>query len=393
MDDYIMSPAQASALIRAAFIRQARTTKGLWTFPSAGAHGPLFYTGSGWFWEPLHRPALTLRPALWRDAAAADGGLTHPGLKTFGTKDLRDWRPTGLETYGTEDLRDWRPTGLKTYGTGDLRDRRPTLWDCQGWLQTGPGQSRGSMGRVSEVEVSEDELECKICYSHYDLFTHRPKLLECCHTLCSKCLRKIVDVGDAFPREAVCPFCRYPTSLRGNSVSDLPDNLHLLSALSMHPPAQRNIQVTTELLLSPHALTSLVGHNSTLAPSLSSSSSSGTFSSLGSSPGFVLITIMEPRPLPRLASSLDSLVSMSRGWAALLWRGWARVLLWALGLVYFSSLPVGVYLLLLHRPTMGVLMVSLVPASLALVMGYGLCQCVWHELRHCLSDDSSSLNI
>ncbi|KAK7944959.1 hypothetical protein WMY93_000687 [Mugilogobius chulae] len=237
------------------------------------------------------------------------------------------------------------------------------------------------MGLVDDSEVSVEELECKICYSQYDLQSRRPKLLECCHSLCSKCLRKILDVGDAFPKEAVCPFCRYPTILRGDCVSELPDNCQLLSAL-------RNLQVTTELLLSPRGLTSLVGHTSALAPSLSSSSSSTTFSSLSSSPSFVLITIMEPRPGPRPTSSLDSLVSLSRSWGALLWQSWARVLLWALGLVYFSSLPVGVYLLLLHRPTMGVLMVSLVPASLALVMAYGLCQCLWHELRHCLSNST-----
>uniref|UniRef100_A0A8C6UY91 E3 ubiquitin-protein ligase RNF182 n=1 Tax=Neogobius melanostomus TaxID=47308 RepID=A0A8C6UY91_9GOBI len=203
---------------------------------------------------------------------------------------------------------------------------------------------------IGQDMVSIEELECKICYSQYNLQSRRPKLLDCCHSLCSKCLRKILDVGDAFPRKAVCPFCRYPTTLR----------------------------VATELLLSPRALTSLVGHSSPLAPSLSSSSSSTTFSSLSSSPSFVLITIMEPRQGPRPTSSLDSLVSMSRTWGTQLWQSWARVLVWVLGLLYFSSLPIGVYLLLLHRPTMGVLMVSLVPASLALVMCYGLCQCLWH---------------
>uniref|UniRef100_A0A8C6V3Q8 E3 ubiquitin-protein ligase RNF182 n=1 Tax=Neogobius melanostomus TaxID=47308 RepID=A0A8C6V3Q8_9GOBI len=187
---------------------------------------------------------------------------------------------------------------------------------------------------MAATEVSIEELECKICYSQYNLQSRRPKLLDCCHSLCSKCLRKILDVGDAFPRKAVCPFCR------------------------------------------PRALTSLVGHSSPLAPSLSSSSSSTTFSSLSSSPSFVLITIMEPRQGPRPTSSLDSLVSMSRTWGTQLWQSWARVLVWVLGLLYFSSLPIGVYLLLLHRPTMGVLMVSLVPASLALVMCYGLCQCL-----------------
>lgn len=240
------------------------------------------------------------------------------------------------------------------------------------------------------MELSPEELECKICYSQYNLQSRRPKLLDCCHSLCSKCLHKILNVGDTFPREAVCPFCRYSTILKGECMSELPDNRHLLSALTIHTPSQRNLQMATELLLNPRALTSLVGHSSPLAPSLSSSSSSTTFSSLSSSPSFVLITIMEPRPGPRLTSSLDSLVSMSRSWGSQFWQSWARVLVWALGLLYFSSLPIGVYLLLLHRPTMGVLMVSLVPASLALVMCYGLCQCLWHELRHCFTSNTNS---
>lgn len=244
---------------------------------------------------------------------------------------------------------------------------------------------------MAAMELSAEELECKICYSQYNLQSRRPKLLDCCHSLCSKCLQKILDAGQTFPPEAVCPFCRYPTTLKGTCMNELPDNCNLLSALNIHRPAQKNLQVATELLLSPRALTSLVGHSSPLTPSLSSSSSSTTFSSLSSSPSFVLITIMEPRPGPRPTSSLDSLVSMSRNWGTQLWHSWARVLIWTLGLLYFSSLPIGVYLLLLHRPTLGVLMVSLVPASLALVMCYGLCQCLWHELRHCFTANSSRL--
>ena len=70
--------------------------------------------------------------------------------------------------------------------------------------------------------------------------------------------------------------------------------------------------------------------------------------------------------------------------AALLCQTSARVLVWVLGLLYFSSLPMGVYLLIMQRTTLGVLLVSLVPASLIMIMVYGFCQCICHEFWDCI---------
>lgn len=264
--------------------------------------------------------------------------------------------------------------------------------------------------------VSTEELECKICYCAYNLGSRRPKVLECCHRLCAKCLAKILDLGESPPNAVVCPFCRYVTRLPGEAVSSLPDDCNLVAALALQSRNQRNLHFhqegTTELLLSPRRLSSLMSSNpSVTSPSSSSStSSSTTYSSIRGSPNFVVITIMEPPPVPASSqdlhlhhqprgshtsnrgyrsSSLDSMASITQRWtvwncAALLCQTSARALVWVLGLLYFSSLPMGVYLLIMQRTTLGVLLVSLVPASLVMIMVYGFCQCICHELWDCM---------
>ncbi|KAM4729083.1 E3 ubiquitin-protein ligase RNF182 [Anableps anableps] len=248
-----------------------------------------------------------------------------------------------------------------------------------------------SSGRPHMDGLASEEMECKICYSAYNLESSRPKVLECCHRLCSKCLIKILDLGESPPNALVCPFCRYVTRFLGEAVRNLPDDCNLVARLALQSRNQRNllIQQDSELLLSPRRLNSLVG----VSPS----------STIRSSPNFVVITIMEPPAAPaptqdlrvstcRLnqdSSSLDSLASASQRWTmwnctALLCQTSARVLVWALGLLYFSSLPMGVYLLIMQRTTVGVLLVSLVPASLVLILIYGFCQCICYELWHCL---------
>ncbi|KAM4556295.1 E3 ubiquitin-protein ligase RNF182 [Fundulus diaphanus] len=260
-------------------------------------------------------------------------------------------------------------------------------------------------GACPHMDVpGSDEMECKICYTAYNLESCRPKVLECCHRLCSKCLIKILDLGESPTDALVCPFCRCVTRFLGEAMRNLPDDCNLVAKLALQSRNQRNLLIhrdsPTELLLSPRRLSSLMGANPS---STSYTSSTLPYSTIRSSPNFVVITIMEPPPasvpaqdrrvstcrLTRDSSSLDSLASGSRRrtlWncAALLCQTSARVLVWVLGLLYFSSLPLGVYLLIMQRTTAGVLLVSLVPASLILILVYGFCQCICYELWHCL---------
>ncbi|XP_039999735.1 E3 ubiquitin-protein ligase RNF182 [Xiphias gladius] len=282
-----------------------------------------------------------------------------------------------------------------------------------GLQSTEDGGGGGGGGGCGHTDIlSTEELECKICYCAYNLGSRRPKVLECCHRLCAKCLAKILDLGESPPNAVVCPFCRYITRLPGEAVSSLPDDCNLAAALALRSRNQRNLhfhqEVPTELLLSPRRLSSLMGSNGMSASPASSTSSPTTYSSIRGSPNFVVITIMEPPPAPSSnqdlphqphgshtsnrgyrSSSLDSMASITQRWtvwncAALLCQTSARALVWVLGLLYFSSLPMGVYLLIMQRTTLGVLLVSLVPASLVMIMVYGFCQCICHEFWDCM---------
>ncbi|XP_078056783.1 E3 ubiquitin-protein ligase RNF182 [Mustelus asterias] len=238
-------------------------------------------------------------------------------------------------------------------------------------------------GSTEKQFFSSEELECKICYNHYNLKNRRPKLLECFHRVCAKCLYKIVDPGDSSQSIISCPFCRYETSVLDDEVGGLPDDSNVLAALACkeknRKPALDN---PSELLLSPKTLASIA------SPSHSSSNC-------------LVITIMEVQresPLSQRSpsamevhnSSFDSTASMSQQWEIwncppLLCHTIGRILVWVLGLLYFASLPLGVYLLVIQKVTMGIIFVSLVPSSLGILMVYGFCQCLCHEFLDCIS--------
>ncbi|XP_064202922.1 E3 ubiquitin-protein ligase RNF182 [Anguilla rostrata] len=257
----------------------------------------------------------------------------------------------------------------------------------------------GQAPQDAQEGLGAEELECKICYYRYNLGGRRPKVLYCGHRLCAKCLAKILDLGESPPRAIVCPFCRCATSLpeeeeeAAADAGGLPDDRGLVAALALRLQNRRNLlEGSTELLLSPRCLNALVG-----PPSSSASPSSR------GSPSCLVIAIVEPgQESPAVSSqahpagrthrspSLDSMASIARRWtvwncASLLCQASARALIWLLGLLYFSSLPLGVYLLIMQKTTLGVLLVSLVPSSLVLIMVYGLSQCLCRELLNCVS--------
>ncbi|OXB84527.1 UNVERIFIED_CONTAM: hypothetical protein H355_008003 [Colinus virginianus] len=231
---------------------------------------------------------------------------------------------------------------------------------------------------------SSDELECKICYNRYNLRQRKPKVLECCHRVCAKCLCKIIDFGESPQGVIVCPFCRFETCLPDDEVSSLPDDNNILLNLACGGKGKKCLPDNpTELLLTPKRLASLV------SPSHTSSNC-------------LVITIMEvQRESPQTLNStpvvefyrptsFDSVATVSHNWTvwnctSLLFQTSIRVLVWLLGLLYFSSLPLGIYLLVSKKVTLGVVFVSLVPSSLVILMVYGFCQCVCHEFLDCMS--------
>ncbi|XP_043574985.1 E3 ubiquitin-protein ligase RNF182-like [Chiloscyllium plagiosum] len=235
---------------------------------------------------------------------------------------------------------------------------------------------------IEKQWFSSEELECKICYNPYNLKNRRPKLLECFHRVCARCLHKIVDLGDSSQSIISCPFCRYETSVLVDEVGGLPDDNNILAVLVCKEKNRKfAMDSPSELLLTPKRLSS--------------------FGSPSRSSNCLVITIMEvQRESPQSQSSASvtefydsnfgSIASMSQQWAIwnctpLLCRAIGRILVWLLGLLYFSSLPLGVYLLVIQKVTLGIIFVSLVPSSLVMLMVYGFCQCLCHEFLDCIS--------
>uniref|UniRef100_W5N0K6 Regulator of G protein signaling 9 binding protein n=1 Tax=Lepisosteus oculatus TaxID=7918 RepID=W5N0K6_LEPOC len=216
-----------------------------------------------------------------------------------------------------------------------------------------------------------EELECKICYCHYNLGNRRPKVLQCCHRLCAKCLVKILDLGESPPNAIVCPFCRYPTSLPEEAEGSLPDDYNIVQALTFRVKNKRNVHDgSTELLLSPKRLSSFV------SPSSCSSSNCLVITIVDAQPEAPLQPQSSASPIVEeyRSSSFDSIASVSRRWtvwncASMLCQTSARILVWMLGLLYFSSLPLGVYLLIAQRTTVGVILVVACYRHLAASVG------------------------
>ncbi|XP_024858466.1 E3 ubiquitin-protein ligase RNF182 [Kryptolebias marmoratus] len=239
-----------------------------------------------------------------------------------------------------------------------------------------------------------EELECKICYNRYNTRSRKPKLLGCLHRVCAKCLKKMVDMGDSSPSVISCPFCRHETYIPEEEVWLMEDDRHILAVLSCQNGFQQEGPAGpggSEVVLTPTSLNGGgggggggggmdVSHRSsdclviTIMELPDRSPSSDSLSVLN------VVGLYRPPSLDSLPCSLPS--QKCRAWAS---HSFPRCLLGVLCLVYFSSLPLGIYLLMIGQLWMGIVLVSLVPCTLLLLVLYGFCQCMCHEVREVLA--------
>ncbi|XP_056134714.1 E3 ubiquitin-protein ligase RNF182 [Lampris incognitus] len=279
----------------------------------------------------------------------------------------------------------WELMGYSIKGCGNVKedeDREETGVNCTKEVIGDQHESRMSNAQTEPEEEKscspQEELECKICYQRYNTHNRRPKILHCLHRVCACCLSKILDIADG-PACVSCPFCRHETEVSGFKVSSLPDDSNIMSRLATRDKSWSSDH-SREVLLSPKSL----------------SSSSPTHDSSNC----LVITIMEvqretQRSPSRTGSSdfyaeqsLDSVSVGSNGPAdpdrlSSLCKHVPRILVWLLGFFYFGSLPLGIYLLVIQRVTLGVVCVSLVPSSLTVCLVYGFCQCLCQGVCDC----------
>ncbi|XP_031165166.1 E3 ubiquitin-protein ligase RNF182 [Sander lucioperca] len=239
----------------------------------------------------------------------------------------------------------------------------------------------GSQAELEEKDCPPpEELECKICYQRYNAHKRKPKILDCLHRVCARCLIKILDIADGAGFVS-CPFCRHQTEITEYEVSALPDDAIIMSHLVMRDKSWSSDH-NREVVLTPTGFCSS-------SPSHDSSNC-------------LVITIMEVQrdsqhsPSRNGSSdiyaeqSLDSVSMDSNGQAdqdalSKFCNHVPRILVWLLGFLYFGSLPLGIYLLVIQRVTLGIVCVSLVPSSLTVCLVYGFCQCLCQGMCDCYS--------
>ncbi|NXW30412.1 RN182 ligase, partial [Phaetusa simplex] len=231
-----------------------------------------------------------------------------------------------------------------------------------------------------EQKVPDDELECKICCRRFTIHSRKPKILDCLHRICARCLTKILHTGAGSPCIS-CPFCRHETELNEDEVEGLPTDTNIMSKLILKYKTARN-SGCKEVVLTPKNLPS-------------SSFSHG-------SPNHLVITITEvqrdpPRPPSHSSTSgyyaAHGTESVSPGsprqlnqdLSSKLCRHVSTILVWLLGFLYFSSIPVGIYLLVIQKVIPGVVCVTFVPFSLFVCTMCNFC----YRLCHAVCDSFS----
>ncbi|XP_034041111.1 E3 ubiquitin-protein ligase RNF182 [Thalassophryne amazonica] len=244
------------------------------------------------------------------------------------------------------------------------------------------GQEHELNMSCSQVELEgkesppPEELDCKICYQRYNAHIRKPKILDCLHRVCARCLVKILDIADSAGC-ITCPFCRHQTEVTEYEVSGLPDDANIMSHLATSDKSWSSDH-NREVVLSPKSLSS--------SPSRDSNC--------------LVITIMEvqrdSQHSPSRNGSSDIYAEQSLDSVSLGSNGAAdqdplskfcnhvpRILVWLLGFLYFGSLPLGIYLLVIQKVTLGIVCVSLVPSSLTVCLVYGFCQCLCQGMCDC----------
>ena len=114
------------------------------------------------------------------------------------------------------------------------------------------------MAEKTLLEKVEEELNCSICLDTYS----DPKLLQCFHAYCRKCLVKLVVRDQQEQLILTCPICRHDTPVPANGVAGLQPAFqinHLLEIMAEHKKAAADPPTSAEKAERDSA--SLTSHN------------------------------------------------------------------------------------------------------------------------------------
>ena len=98
----------------------------------------------------------------------------------------------------------------------------------------------------TSIQKLEEQLTCTICL---DIYTD-PKLLQCFHVYCEKCLVKLVVRDQQGQLSLPCPICRQHTPISHNGVADLQSAFQTNELLEFYNDMKSNLK-SDETLLTP----------------------------------------------------------------------------------------------------------------------------------------------
>ena len=90
------------------------------------------------------------------------------------------------------------------------------------------------------LKTVQDQLDCSICLETYT----DPKLLQCLHVYCQKCLVKLVVRDQQGQLSLSCPICRQATPVPANGVAGLQPAFHINRLLELAEELKKTTNVT-----------------------------------------------------------------------------------------------------------------------------------------------------
>ncbi len=104
------------------------------------------------------------------------------------------------------------------------------------------GQLIGVMSVLEEQ--LEEQLQCAVCIDK----CIDPKILQCYHVFCEKCLghRRMVVQNEQGGRSLICPTCRHATPIPATGVSGLPSAFHFKTLLEILENSKKDVSSSRE---------------------------------------------------------------------------------------------------------------------------------------------------
>ncbi|KPP75771.1 RING finger protein 183-like [Scleropages formosus] len=84
------------------------------------------------------------------------------------------------------------------------------------------------LGSLPAPHDGAPDLECAVCFSHFNNVFRTPKMLRCKHTFCLECLARM-NIKSAQPNSVRCPLCRSLTPLPATGLPKLDNNPTILA--------------------------------------------------------------------------------------------------------------------------------------------------------------------